>query len=68
MQADMDSVLHNKHMNNGWNFQVLMKCVKLFLQILTLWLQFPTVFTRFPTFTLHTIEYYSAIKNNWSQS
>ena len=68
MQADVDSVLHNKHMNNGWNFQVLRKCVKLFLQILTLWLQFPAAFTIFLTFTSRTREYYSAIKNNWSQS
>ena len=68
MQADMDSVLHNTHMNNGWNFQVLMKCVILFLQVLTLWLQFPMAFTRFLMFISHKMEYYTAIKKNALES
>ena len=68
MQADMDSVLHNTHMNNSWNFQVLMKCVILFLQVLTLWLQFPTTFTRFLTFMSHKMAYYTAIRKNAFES
>ena len=68
MPADMESVLHNTHMNNGWNFQVLMKSVIFFLQVLTPWLQFPIAFTRFLTFTKHTMEYYSAIKKNAFES
>ena len=68
MQADMDSVLHNTHMNNGWNFQVLKKCVILFLQVLTLWLQFPMAFTRFLTSISHKVEYYTAIKKNAFES
>ena len=68
MQADMDSVLHNTHMNNGWNFQVLMKCVILFLQVLIPWLQFPMTFARFLTFISHKMGYYSDIKKNAFES
>ena len=68
MQADMDSVLHNTHMNNGWNFQVLMKCVILFLQVLIPWLQFPMTFARFLMFISHKMGYYTAIKKNAFES